>query len=446
MPSDHKHDKCQELTARGFTAKLPALPWRSLIAIFFVALLMRAAWGTTRFVRSIDPTALEFPDEEQYWMMARSLWIGEGLKDELGFQATRMPLYPAALSAFTVMPGGHLAAQAVQWLIGALAAGITAATAARLFDRRIGLIAGFLVAFDPFLTFFSSLLLTETPFVAVLVALWWMLSPMTRPVANHGGFGRWIIVGMLSAACVYLRESSLGLVIVALGLVVILRRFEWKAVVGATIALGIVVAALVPWAARNLAVTGDWCWLTHRAGISLYDGVGPQSLGASDLGDVKQSEAVRGLDEVAWNRYFLEQSMAAIKADPMRVLRLAGVKLTRMWNPIPNVETYRSPAVRLISAAWTIPTFALAAVGVILLGARKNRGGLRTALFLLLPALYFSALHSLFVGSVRYRLAAIPMIEILAAVALALIYERIRLKRTGADVSGSICFSIGEDP
>ena len=241
-----------------------------------------------------------------------------------------------------------------------------------------------------------------------------------------GGFGRWIVVGLLSALCVYLRESSLGLVIVAMGFVVICRRFEGKAVIGATLSLGIVVAALVPWAARNQAVTGDWCWLTHRAGISLYDGVGPQALGASDLGDIKQSEAVRNMNEVTWNRYFLEQGVAAIKADPGRVLRLAGVKLTRMWNPIPNVGTYRARAVRLISAAWTIPTFALAAIGVMLLSMRGKRGGLRIALFLLLPAMYLSVLHSLFVGSVRYRLAAIPMIEILAAVALVAIYDRIR--------------------
>jgi len=403
-----------------------SLQGRRWLTIFAVAFLMRAAWGTMRFLRADDPTVLEFPDEEQYWLMARSLWSGEGLKDELGFRATRMPLYPGALSAFSALPGGVLAAKAVQWIVGALAAVLTAAAAATLFDRRAGWIAGFFVAFDPFLTFLSSLLLTETPFVTALAALWWVLSPMTRRDFFHPGYGRWIVAGLLSAACVYLRESSLGLVIVAMGFVVIARRFEGKAVAGAALSLGIVAAALVPWAARNQAVTGDWCWLTNRAGISLYDGVGPQALGASDLGDVKQSEAVRHMSEVEWNRYFLERGVAAIKADPERVLRLAGVKWMRMWNPVPNVDTYRSPTVRFISAAWTIPTFTLAAIGVILLSRRRERGGLRIALFLLLPAMYLSVLHSLFVGSVRYRLAAIPMIEILAAVALAALYERLR--------------------
>ncbi len=408
------------------------MDWRRLVTIFVIAFLMRAAWGIICIIRADDPVALEFPDEEQYWMMARSLWNGEGLKDELGFRATRMPLYPGMLAALTEMPRGVLAAKAFQWFVGALAAALTAAAAAALFNRSTGLIAGFLVALDPFLTFFSSLLLTETPFVTALVALWWFLFPMTRRNLVRdsnlapGDFGRWIVVGLLSAVCVYLRESSLGLVILAMGFVIVCHRFEGKALCGATLSLGIVVVSLVPWAARNQELTGDWCWLTHRAGISLYDGVGPQASGASDLGGVKQSEAVRGLDEVAWNRHFLDHSVAAIKADPGRVLRLAGVKLARMWNPIPNVETYRSRAVRWFSAAWTIPTFALAAVGVMLLLIGKPRGGLRTAMFLLLPAIYFSAVHSLFVGSVRYRLAAIPMIEILAAVAIVAMYDRIR--------------------
>jgi hypothetical protein len=400
--------------------------WRWWVTVFIAAFAVRAAWGTTRLIRADDPTALEFPDEEQYWMMARSLWNGEGLKDELGFRATRMPLYPAMLSAFTAVPMGVVAAKGLHWLIGAAAAALTAGAAATFLGRRTGLIAGFLVALDPFLTFFSSLLLTETLFVTVVIGLWWMVWRMAQNDGSAVGFARWMGIGVLSAVCVYLRESSVGLVVVAMGFAIACQRFKGTSVPGAALAMGVVVVSLLPWAARNHAVTGDWCWLTHRAGISLYDGVGPQASGASDLGEVKRSDAVRYLDEVAWNQYFLDQAVAAIKADPWRVLGLAGVKLTRMWNPIPNVETYRSRVVRPIAAAWTVPTFALAAIGVMLLLIGRNRGGLRTALFLLLPAVYLSAVHSLFIGSVRYRLAAVPMIEILAATALAAIYERIR--------------------
>ena len=90
-----------------------------------------------------------------------------------------------------------------------------------------------------------------------------------------------------------------------------------------------VAVCLVPWAVRNRQVTGDWCWLTNRAGISLYDGVGPGATGDSDRGEIKRMPAVRGLDETTWNRYFLTESVRAMREDPVRILRLALVKIGR---------------------------------------------------------------------------------------------------------------------
>ena len=55
-------------------------------------------------------------------------------------------------------------------------------------------------------------------------------------------------------------------------------------------------------------------------------------------------------------------------------------------------------------------------------------------LFLLLPALYLSALHNLFVGSVRYRLSAMPMLEVLAAVALIALVDWVRGRRADCRV------------
>ena len=134
--------------------------------------------------------------------------------------------------------------------------------------------------------------------------------------------------------------------------------------------------------------------------------------------------AVRGLNEVQWDRYFRGESIRAMREDPARIARLAGVKLVRMWNPLPNVETYQSPMVRVVAALWTIPTFAMAVVGVMLLSKNKvGIGGWRMVL-LLLPAAYLSVLHCFFVGSIRYRLPAMPMLEILAAFAVVTVLGR----------------------
>ncbi|MDO8631663.1 MAG: glycosyltransferase family 39 protein [Phycisphaerales bacterium] len=393
-------------------------PQRLLFTVFAVALAARAGWGVFRMMRSPEPVALEFPDEEQYWMMARSFAEGHGLRDELGFRATRMPLYPGFLALFVELPGGAAYARAVQWIIGAMAASLTAGLATSLAGRRIGAIAGLMVALDPFLIFFASLLLTETLFITSLCGLWWLLARVIRRGEGHSFAGTWLAIGALASLCVYARESSLGLILAALLFVALMRRFDHRVLAGTATVLGVVVISLIPWVVRNHSLTGDWCWLTYRGGISLYDGVGPRATGESDLGDIKQSPAVRDLGEAEWDRHFRREAIAAIKADPARVLRLAGAKLLRMWNPFPNVETYRSAAVRAVSAAWTIPLFALAVGGAFAWSITTRGHGFCLTLFLLLPAFYLSALHSLFIGSVRYRLPAMPMIAVLAATGL----------------------------
>ena len=85
----------QRHTRRG------SAPTTLLVVVFLVALGLRAGWGIYQLTRAEDPTVLEFPDEVQYWSMAQSLRAGEGLQDELGFRAARMPLYPGLLALFT---------------------------------------------------------------------------------------------------------------------------------------------------------------------------------------------------------------------------------------------------------------------------------------------------------------------------------------------------------
>lgn len=391
-----------------------------VLIVFAVALLARAGWGTFRLVRASDPQALAFPDEVQYWSMASSLRSGQGLQDELGFRATRMPLYPALLAPFTGWDHGVIAAKVFHWVIGAGGALLACAAAASLIGPRVGFVAGLLVAVDPFAVFTSSLLLTETLFMLPLLGLWWILAVHLRTPSAAILWRYWLAVGVVAAALVYVRESGLGLIAIVLFLQVLWHRFERRTVFGVALAGSIVVLSLVPWAARNRVVTGEWCWLTHRAGISLYDGVKPEADGSSDLGDIKQMPAVKGLDEAAWNRYFLRQSYRAIREDPGRILRLACLKMKRQWNPFPNVDTHQSTLIRCVSAGWMLPIYALALAGLVLLPRIRRGDAGHVALLLLLPAGYQSLLHCLFVGSVRYRLVAMPMIEVLAAVAIVL--------------------------
>ncbi len=404
------------------TTRLGRLP---LTVVFVTALLLRAGYGGLTLVRADDPAHLAFPDEQQYWMMAQSLYAGGLLTDELGFNATRMPLYPAILSLFVGQEAaGVIAAKVCHWFLGAAAAVFAALLGARCAGCRVGLLAGLLVAVDLPLVGVSSLLLTEAPSVTALAALWWVGWPLLDR-SRGATTGRWVAVGALSTLCVYIRPSTAGLIVLWLVFLAARRGRNLRAWLGAGLALGIVVGSLVPWAARNHRVTGHWCWLTHRLGISLYDGVGPQATGAGDLGNIKAMAEVVEFDEVGWNDWFMRSSWEAIRSDPGRTLKLAGVKLARTWSPVLHAEEYSSPAMRLIFAGWSAPFFALAIAGTVMLRTRPA-----ICIALLLPALYLSALHSLFVGSVRYRLGATPMLAVLAAWAAMTAWDRVRRKRS----------------
>jgi len=400
--------------------------------VFAAALCLRAGFGLFQMLRAEDPAALTFPDEQQYWSMARDLRAGRPMTDELGFHATRTPLYPGLLALwahtadsevgrYAGADSGVIAARVMGWIIGAAAAALAALLGTRVVGTGGAVWAGLLVAADLPLVGLSSLLLSETPFVTACAALWYVGWPLQCRRAASGGYGRWLLVGVLSSLCVYARPSAAGLVVVWIAFLVIRRKFERRALAGAVLAGLAVVVSLIPWAERNRRLTGRWCWLTTRLGISLYDGVGPQADGAGDLGEIKQMSAVAGLDEAAWNDWFLRESFAEIRRDPVRILRLAGVKLARTWSPFLHAEEYGSRLVRAVFAVWSMVSFALAAAGLYLLRRRPA-----DCVALLLPALYLSVMHSLFVGSVRYRVGATPMLAVLAAAALAALWGRFR--------------------
>lgn len=349
------------------------------------------------------------PDEVQYWEMAHSLADGAGLVDELGYRATRMPVFPAFCSLFVGLENGRLIALSVQAILGALACGFTAGLGAQVVPSanklQVSLLAGLLVAFDPFLVYFNKLLLTESLFTCALCAALYVAWRTTRRELACGWF-RWMVAGVLFGLCIYLRPSSAGLVVCWCLFTLVRRRFDRGGLAGVCGLAATVMFLLLPWAVRNQSVLGERIWLTTRAGISLYDGVRPGADGASDLAAIKDT----GQSELEWNETFKAQARREMRDQPGRILRLAGLKFLRTWNLWPNAEGYRSVWIKIVAGTWTIIVLALAVCGIRALWRSKA-----TIVGLLLPAAYFTALHMLFVGSVRYRLPAMPMLEILAA-------------------------------
>jgi hypothetical protein len=117
--------------------------------------------------------------------------------------------------------------------------------------------------------------------------------------------------------------------------------------------------------------------------------------------------------EVALNRHFADAAIAWARANPGRTFQLAWIKLGRMWNIWPNEASLRSWPLRLAVAVGYVPLLLLGIVGAWRFAGRDFSYAL-----CVLPAAYFSLLHMIFVGSIRYRQPAMLVLIVLAAGAL----------------------------
>jgi hypothetical protein len=174
---------------------------------------------------------------------------------------------------------------------------------------------------------------------------------------------------------------------------------------------------LVPWALRNHRILGKWVWTTTNGGITLYDGYNPSATGASDQTFLKQMPQVRypRMNEVQRSSYFSEMARHWAWEHPIRCVRLTVVKIARTWSPAPLSSEY--------GGRWTYVLagmlFAVPLDMLILLGLIRGQLPWRARLFLLLPAVYFTVIHGLTVGSLRYRMPMAAPMAVLAACGLA---------------------------
>ncbi len=177
-------------------------------------------------------------------------------------------------------------------------------------------------------------------------------------------------------------------------------------------------AAMLSWWIRNYLVIGRFVPTTLQVGASLYDGWNPQATGASDLSLVDRfvrEEAARPAAGAAPLEYRLDRRLRDeattwARANPGRVAKLAAVKFLRIWNVWPNEPGLSSWPIRLGLMATYVPIMILAVVGA----ARTIRRGW-PYLLCWLPAVYLTGLHTIFVGSIRYRVPAMLALAVLAA-------------------------------
>lgn len=427
----------------------PRTPSRAILGVLACALGVRivAAFAVEWAARRRGELCL-FDDTRIYWHLAGTILRGEPyvvFQGDEPHYALRAPGYPLFLAACRAVFGDStLAVRLVQaalgaggvWLLWRLMrrldapragashpAGVATSPEAPGAWRSVPLLAALVAALEPYSVATSALILSEAPFVPLMLAMLWGLATLW-PVPHGSSRRRPTLValatGLAAGAGVLVRPSW--------ALFVPLVPAAWVATAGrerrpgalwaaALVALGLVVA-MAPWWARNARVFGRFVPTALWLGASLYDGLRPDADGSSDMRFL-EDPAVARLGEIAQDAALRDAALDFARAHPARVAELAAVKAARYWSPWPNAAEFSRPWLDIASAAFTIPLLLLTA-----LGAWTLRGDARALALLAGPLLYFAALHLVFVSSIRYRIpAAVPAFG-LAAAGLARILPR----------------------
>lgn len=400
-----------------------------LIAILLFALTVRLGWGLSRPVTDAAIDAL--PDQRDYLSIAQNFLNGQGLSfvdkrfDDVA-KAFRTPGYPLFLAACGANVRVARAAQAILDTSTVLAIFLLAHLLIPDHRRRPAAnLAAAIVAVNPFLIYFSALLLTETLFTAMLA--WAMVLLVLGRGSRTSSWKltlAWLSGAILLCLSILVRPSAIGLPVV-LGYATLwmnrkgaeayeqVPRPRWPVPVGATM-LALILLTLLPWAWRNFRELGAWVWLDTNSGFTLYDGYNPDATGASDQSFVKREPVLQTAGEIGRNDYLSNKALAYARQHPSRCFQLAMAKLGRTWSPVTLSSEFGQTKYRLIALAYSLPLDVL-----VLLGLATANLPRTVKILLLSPAIYFSIVHAATIGSLRYRIPSEPPMAVLAAAFLA---------------------------
>lgn len=401
-----------------------------LALILLVGVVARMGWGMSRPVTRESMEGL--PDQLEYLSLGENLWKSGELsmvdaRYDQRVYAYRTPGYPIFVALCQGLPRLIYIVQALLDSSVVLAIFLMAR---RWLREREALFASALVALNPWLIFYTGTLLSETLYIAMLSWGLCLLCRQGRDALGKSFFGGLALLAMGAMV----RPSGLGLVPLAgaMGVLACAGRVPgahagdpgirlWKlrvrAMVMAVVAgLILLLAIFLPWSVRNYVQPGigRWVWTTTNAGVTAYDGFGPGADGASDQsGFLAQMPELKGMGEVQRSDYLAGKASSAIRSDPGRAIRLGWQKITRTWSLVPHAEQARQGRYQWASGIYGSVLFGLAFIGLLRKSLPKS-----VKVLLLAPAVYFTVVVAMSVGSIRYRTPAEVPLAILAGAAV----------------------------
>jgi 4-amino-4-deoxy-L-arabinose transferase-like glycosyltransferase len=435
----------------------PRTAMRWLAAILVVALVMRVAW-----VLEVqpDPRDGRFDDSVWYYNTGRLLANGEGYlypldalcelgqSREPGIDCTAdepptalwAPGYPLILSALFHLPGDDVASARALNVVAGLALVCAAYyLGSRLWSPRAGLLAAAILALFPSHVFFSSLLMTEPVFTAMLACV--LSLALAWTAERDVPIWKLLALGLAVGALAMVRPEGGALVAVLAAVWFMLHHsWRWLGQRLALLVLGMAVF-LVPWTVRNWVELGAPIVGTTGLGQVLLQAHHPLADGQPDIGIVdKLWDQYEGTPfperEVRMNSFGVRESVAYAVKHPWRDLSLApdrfaafyrGDRGAIQWNQVRDgdgkqVLTSSADGWGLLSDIYYYVIIACGVVGLPfwLRRARAQHG------LIFGPLVLYSLLWAfVFVGEARYHFALLPVFAVTAGIGLAALTERL---------------------
>jgi 4-amino-4-deoxy-L-arabinose transferase-like glycosyltransferase len=415
---------------------------RLLLAILLGALAVRLVYALL-----IDgaPHRIGSYDGTWYDRVARDLAAGKGVRGVDG-QPTAFfpPGYPALLAvAYALFGSSFVVARLLNCVLATLTCFFTYRIGARAYNEAVGLLAAGLFAFFPGDVFYASQTLSEVSFTCALsgciyVFLVWNAEP--RRVSE----ARWLLFGLLLGWTALIR--GLALLYLSVPLAIWLGTRGWGRATlsrGALAALGLVLA-VAPWTLRNWAVMGHPILIASDGPNALIIAHSPVANGSQSIESwnfrLREFEQLVGIgnprSEAEFARADLRYGLRYLLTHPRHELSLVPKRIFHLFrhghyalehSTVLGVDKktgrqrvrVRLPREYRRLARFTDVFFFLL-LGFALLGTtRVFSRAARAGLIVPLTPLFFVMAHGiLFWGDPRFHAGFVPMLAILAAVAV----------------------------
>jgi len=403
---------------RGVARKCRALPSaRPILIVCGGALALRLLFVLLYPQQPIDNDALGYDQEA----VQLAFGVPQG-QEPVGI--SKGPVYPLWLAGLYRLTGHDpRAARVMQAFLGAGTVVLLWALAARVFDRRVALMAAAFAAVHPALVSYTGQLMTETLSTLLLVALTYGL---VRAVERPGARRWWIFSGALAGGSILARQDLLPVVACCAG------ALAWARMPARRIGLflGAVALTMLPWTLRNYRTYGQIVLVSPVLGEGLWISTTDWLEWHSD--EPRYRAIAEGLGPVQRDRAFQRAAVKNILDDPLGYLRRCVQRLPRFWigghshtfvhlgQPLGSYigqGAYLRAGIKLAMLLYNLSLMALGVLGLWLawsLGA-ADRGVL---VLLAAPIAAKAATHFFLFADLRYQVSMLPYLMVFAAFAL----------------------------